>query len=84
MTPYGGGTSVVGGVEPRVGHGYRGTVTVDLGRLDRVLEIDETSMAARIEAGARVRLAYRLETTTFGGTPRPELKVEWAEPIGPG
>ena len=40
--------------------------------------------AARIEAGARVRLAYRLATTTFGGTPRPELKVEWAEPIGPG
>ena len=26
--------------------------SVDLGRLDRVLEIDETSMAARIEAGA--------------------------------
>ena len=52
VIPYGGGTSVVGGVEPRVGHGYRGTLTVDLGRLDRVLEVDRDSMAARIQAGA--------------------------------
>ena len=51
VIPYGGGTSVVGGVEPRVGHGYRGTVTVDLGRMDRVLEVDEVSGAARIQAG---------------------------------
>lgn len=52
VIPYGGGTSVVGGVEPRVGYGYRGTVTIDLSRLDRVLEIDEVSLAARIQAGA--------------------------------
>ncbi len=52
MIPFGGGTSVVGGVEPRVGHGYRGTISVDLGRMSRVLEVDETSMAARIQAGA--------------------------------
>jgi alkyldihydroxyacetonephosphate synthase len=52
VIPYGGGTSVVGGVEPRVGHGYRGVVTIDLRRLDRVLEIDEVSAAARIQAGA--------------------------------
>jgi alkyldihydroxyacetonephosphate synthase len=52
VIPYGGGTSVVGGVEPRVGHGYRGTVTIDLRRLDRVLEVDESSEAARIQAGA--------------------------------
>jgi alkyldihydroxyacetonephosphate synthase len=50
--PYGGGTSVVGGVEPRVGDGYPGVVTVDLGRLDQVLEVDEVSLAARIQAGA--------------------------------
>jgi len=49
--PYGGGTSVVGGVEPRVGHGYRGCVTVDLSALDRVLEVDQTSLAARVQAG---------------------------------
>ena len=49
--PYGGGTSVVGGVEPRVDGGYAGAVTIDLGRLDRVLEVDEVSGAARIQAG---------------------------------
>jgi alkyldihydroxyacetonephosphate synthase len=50
--PYGGGTSVVGGVEPRLPDAYRGAVTIDLGRLDRVLEVDEVSGAARIQAGA--------------------------------
>jgi alkyldihydroxyacetonephosphate synthase len=50
--PYGGGTSVVGGVEPRVGDAYPGAVTIDLRRLDRVIEVDETSRAARIQAGA--------------------------------
>ena len=50
--PYGGGSSVVGGVEPRVGDGYaRRWSSLDLGRLDRVLEIDRTSRAARIQAG---------------------------------
>jgi alkyldihydroxyacetonephosphate synthase len=50
--PYGGGTSVVGGVEPRVGEAYRGVVTIDLRRMDRVLEVDPVSRAARIQAGA--------------------------------
>jgi len=49
--PYGGGSSVVGGVEPEVDGAYAGTVSLDLGRLDRVLEIDRTSRAARIQAG---------------------------------
>src|SRR4051794_31166549 len=43
--PYGGGTSVVGGVEPR---GLAAAVSVDLGALDRVLEVDEASLSARI------------------------------------
>jgi alkyldihydroxyacetonephosphate synthase len=50
--PFGGGTSVVGGVEPDVGDGYAGIVTIDLKRLDRVLEVDPVSLAARIQAGA--------------------------------
>jgi alkyldihydroxyacetonephosphate synthase len=50
--PYGGGTSVVGGVEAAVGDGYAGSVTIDLGRLDRVVEIDRASRAALIQAGA--------------------------------
>jgi alkyldihydroxyacetonephosphate synthase len=50
VIPFGGGTSVVGGVEPRVGE--RAVVSLDLRRLDRVLEVDATSLAARIQAGA--------------------------------
>ena len=50
--PYGGGTSVVGGVEPRGLDEYPGVVSVDLRRMDRVLEVDPISMAARIQAGA--------------------------------
>src|SRR5688572_25015035 len=49
--PYGGGSSVVGGVEADVGDGYAGAVSIDLGALSRVLEIDRTSRAARIEGG---------------------------------
>jgi len=50
VVPFGGGTSVVGGVEPRLGE--RPVVTLDLRRLDRVLEVDPVSLAARIQAGA--------------------------------
>ena len=50
--PFGGGTSVVGGVEPALPPGYKAAVTVDLGALDRVLEVDRVSRAARIQAGA--------------------------------
>ncbi len=50
--PFGGGTSVVGGVTPDVGERYNGAVSVDLGELDHVLEVDEVSSAALIEAGA--------------------------------
>jgi alkyldihydroxyacetonephosphate synthase len=50
--PFGGGTSVVGGVEARIGDRYEGAVTIDLKRLGRVLEVDTTSRAARIQAGA--------------------------------
>ncbi|HKP88430.1 MAG TPA: FAD-binding oxidoreductase [Thermoleophilaceae bacterium] len=50
--PFGGGTSVVGGVEPRIGGAYQGAVSIDLHALDRVLEVDPVSRAARIQAGA--------------------------------
>jgi len=49
--PYGGGSSVVGGVEPPRTDTYPGTVSIDLRRLDRVLEVDHASRAARIQAG---------------------------------
>jgi alkyldihydroxyacetonephosphate synthase len=50
--PFGGGTSVVGGVTPDVGPSYNGAVSIDLRALDRVLEVDTVSRAARIQAGA--------------------------------
>jgi len=50
VVPFGGGTSVVGGVEARCGD--RPVVSLDLKQLDRVLEVDAESLAARIQAGA--------------------------------
>ena len=48
VIPYGGGSSVVGGVEPR----FDGpAISLDLSLLDRVLEIDAVSRAARVQAG---------------------------------
>jgi len=49
--PFGGGSSVVGGVEADVGDGYRGTLSIDLRNLCKIQEIDRTSRAARIQAG---------------------------------
>jgi alkyldihydroxyacetonephosphate synthase len=50
VVPFGGGSSVVGGVNPPASAGS--VVTIDLTAMDRVLEIDEVSRAARIQAGA--------------------------------
>jgi alkyldihydroxyacetonephosphate synthase len=50
--PFGGGTSVVGGVTPDVPSSYNGAISLDLRELDRVLEVDDVSLAARIQAGA--------------------------------
>ncbi|HWX45129.1 MAG TPA: FAD-binding oxidoreductase [Solirubrobacteraceae bacterium] len=50
--PYGGGTSVVGGVRPEVGGSYNGAITLDMGAFGEVLEVDEISRSARIQAGA--------------------------------
>jgi alkyldihydroxyacetonephosphate synthase len=57
VVPYGGGSSVVGGVECP-GDGYAGVLSLDLTRLDAVLEVDFTGRAARIQAGV---LGPRLE-----------------------
>ena len=47
--PFGGGSSVVGGVNPPAG--AMAVATIDLSHFDRVLEIDKTSQAARVQAG---------------------------------
>jgi alkyldihydroxyacetonephosphate synthase len=53
VIPFGGGTSVVGGVEASTGCEDRASVvTIDLKALDRVLEVDPVSLSARIQAGA--------------------------------
>lgn len=52
LTPFGGGSSVCGGVEPRVdGTMYKAAVTLDLRHLGKVVEVDPQSRAALIEAG---------------------------------
>ena len=52
LIPFGGGSSVVGGIEPRLdGGSHKATITLDLRHLNRVREIDPASRAACIEAG---------------------------------
>jgi alkyldihydroxyacetonephosphate synthase len=53
LVPFGGGTSVVGGVEPDVGDGWVGAVSLDLGRLAGVAEVDPLARAARVLAGTQ-------------------------------
>lgn len=49
VIPYGGGTSVVGGIEPR----FDGpAISLDLTAMDALLELDTVSRSARIQAGA--------------------------------
>ena len=50
VIPFGGGTSISGSLHAEAGED-RTVVTVDLGRLNRVLEVDEHSGLARVEAG---------------------------------
>jgi alkyldihydroxyacetonephosphate synthase len=55
VVPYGGGTSVVAGVEcdpEGDGAGYAGVCSLDLREMDQVLEVDEHSRTAKIQAGA--------------------------------
>jgi alkyldihydroxyacetonephosphate synthase len=59
LIPFGGGTSVCGGVEPDVGGDYGAVISVDLQHLNRVVEVDRSSRAALIEGGA---LGPELET----------------------
>ncbi len=52
VIPYGGGTSVVGGIEPRDLDSFEGVLSLDTSRMDRVLEVDPVSRTALIQAGA--------------------------------
>jgi alkyldihydroxyacetonephosphate synthase len=53
VTPFGGGSTVVGGVEAKVDRiRHKAAVTIDLSLMGQVLEVDRTSRAARIQGGA--------------------------------
>lgn len=52
VIPFGGGTSVCGGMEAVGADDSRAVVSLDLQYLNRVLEIDHASRAARIQGGA--------------------------------
>lgn len=54
LVPFGGGTSVVGGVEPLRGS-HRAVVALDMERMASVLELDEQSLMVNVQAGARAR-----------------------------
>jgi alkyldihydroxyacetonephosphate synthase len=51
LIPFGGGTSISGSLEAPAAE-TRTIISVDLGRMDRVLEVDEVSRLARVQAGA--------------------------------
>jgi alkyldihydroxyacetonephosphate synthase len=52
LIPFGGGSNIAGSLEVPAAE-TRTVVSVDLGRMNKVLEIDEESGLARIEAGAQ-------------------------------
>ncbi len=52
VVPFGGGTSVVGGLVARR-DGYAGVISLDLVRMKRLLAVDPVSMTATLEPGLR-------------------------------
>jgi len=72
VVPFGGGTSVVGGVEPEYG-GFPLLVALDLARLDRLVDLDVESQTATLQAGLRTPAAEKLLATegfTLGHAPQ--------------
>lgn len=51
LIPFGGGSSVTGGVEPTHSKEYQGTITVDMKHFDQILSIDRASRSAHIQGG---------------------------------
>jgi alkyldihydroxyacetonephosphate synthase len=74
VVPFGGGTSVVGGLEPARG----GHVSLDLARMDRVVDVDRVSGLAVLEPGLRLPEAdhaLAAHGLTLGHVPQ---SYEWA------
>ena len=51
VIPYGGGSSVCGGVETDVGGDYKGVISLDMKNLNKIIEIDRESRTALIQGG---------------------------------
>ncbi|HEX6472915.1 MAG TPA: FAD-binding oxidoreductase [Streptosporangiaceae bacterium] len=84
VVPFGGGTSVVGGLAPAVPGGPAGdrlpraVIALDLRRLDRLVALDPVSRTATLEAGLRAPAAEALlreRGFTLGHFPQ---SYEWA------
>jgi alkyldihydroxyacetonephosphate synthase len=77
VVPFGGGTSVVGGVAPERG-GRESLVSLDLGKMAAVLEVDERSLLVRMQPGLRLPeadAALASRGLTLGHFPQ---SYEWA------
>ena len=51
VIPYGGGSSVCGGVETDVGEDYKGVISLDMKNLNSIIDIDKDSRTALIQGG---------------------------------
>jgi alkyldihydroxyacetonephosphate synthase len=58
VVPFGGGTSVVGGIEPERGP-FETLISLDLGRMDGLLDVDTLSLTATLAPGVRLPEADR-------------------------
>jgi alkyldihydroxyacetonephosphate synthase len=77
VVPFGGGTSVVGGLEPDRA-GLSALVSLDLGRMDGVARVDRRSLTAVLGPGLRLPEADRAlaaDGLTLGHVPQ---SYEWA------
>jgi alkyldihydroxyacetonephosphate synthase len=77
VVPFGGGTSVVGGLEPLRGP-FEALISLDLARMDGLLAVDERSLTAVLAPGVRLPEADRALAAhglTLGHVPQ---SYEWA------
>lgn len=73
VVPRGGGSGVMGAAVP-----YAGGVVLDLGALDRVLEIDEQALTATVQAGHNGRAFEQLLNERGLCFPHYPASAEWA------
>jgi alkyldihydroxyacetonephosphate synthase len=72
IVPFGGGTSVVGGVEPLRGT-FGAVVSLDLEHLDQIVDVDTRSLTASIQSGMRLpaaEAALNAQGLTLGHFPQ--------------